>query len=84
MGKQKKILYPISFQQRCKRTSSGCLLEIETDMPIHARMRAALANLDEGEFTEGHELDRKWRVPKEMIGRRLTQDQAKRLLDKLR
>ena len=25
---------------------------------IHARMRAALANLDEGEFTEGHELDR--------------------------
>ena len=26
---------------------------------IHARMRAALANLDEGEFTEGHELDRK-------------------------
>jgi hypothetical protein len=26
---------------------------------IHARMRAALANLDQGEFTEGHELDRK-------------------------
>jgi hypothetical protein len=26
---------------------------------IHARMRAALAELDEGEFTEGHELDRK-------------------------
>jgi hypothetical protein len=25
-------------------------------------MRAALANLDEGEFTEGHELDRKMRV----------------------
>jgi hypothetical protein len=25
--------------------------------------------LDEGEFTEGHELDRKWRVPKAMIGR---------------
>ena len=28
---------------------------------VHARMRAALANLDEGEFTEGHELDHKWR-----------------------
>src|SRR5262249_32294449 len=28
---------------------------------MHARMRAALAGLDEGEFTEGHELDRKWR-----------------------
>jgi hypothetical protein len=27
--------------------------------PIHARMRAALAGLDEGTFTEGHELDRK-------------------------
>src|SRR5215470_18696876 len=30
----------------------------------------ALANLDQGDFTEGHELDRKWQVPKEMIGRR--------------
>jgi hypothetical protein len=36
--------------------------------------------LDKGDFTEGHELDRKWRVPKEMIGRRLTQAEAKRLL----
>ena len=33
---------------------------------IHARMRAALASLDQGEFTEGHELD--CQVPKEMIG----------------
>ena len=50
---------------------------------IHARMRAALANLDEGEFTEGHELDRKWKVAKEMIGRRrLSQEEAKRLLAK--
>jgi len=44
---------------------------------IHARMRAALANLDEGDFTEGHELDRKWKV-----GRRLSQEEAKRLLAK--
>jgi hypothetical protein len=50
---------------------------------IHARMRAALANLDQGDFTEGHELDRKWRVPKEMIGRRLSQEEAKKLLAKL-
>jgi hypothetical protein len=49
---------------------------------IHARMRAALANLDEGEFTEGHELDRKWKVAKEMVGRRLSQEEAKRLLAK--
>jgi hypothetical protein len=26
---------------------------------VHARMRASLAGLDEGTFTEGHELDRK-------------------------
>ena len=50
---------------------------------IHARMRASLDELDEGEFTEGHELDRKWRVPKEMVGRRLSQEEAKRLLAKL-
>ena len=49
---------------------------------IHARMRASLAELDDGEFTEGHELDRKWRVPKAMIGRRLSQEEAKRLLAK--
>jgi hypothetical protein len=30
---------------------------------VHARMRAALANLDEGEFTERHELDRKRQLP---------------------
>src|SRR6516165_8242163 len=47
---------------------------------IHARLRASLDGLDEGEFTEGHELDRKWRVPKEMVGRRLSQEEAKRLL----
>jgi hypothetical protein len=40
---------------------------------IHARIRASLAGLDEGTFTEGHELDRKTakQVPKAMIGRRL-------------
>ena len=43
---------------------------------IHARLRASLAGLDEGEFTEGHELDRKWKVAKEMVGRRLSQATA--------
>ena len=42
-----------------------------------------MPGLDQGEFTEAHELDRKWRVPKEMIGRRLSQEEAKRLLAKL-
>jgi hypothetical protein len=47
---------------------------------IHAKMRSAIDGLADGEFTEGHELDRKWRVPKEMI--RLSQEEAKRLLAK--
>ena len=49
---------------------------------IHARLRSAIDGLDEGEFTEGHELDRKWKVAKEMVGRRLSQEEAKRLLAK--
>jgi hypothetical protein len=49
---------------------------------IHARMRASLAGLDEGEFTEGHELPGK-KVPKTMVGRRLSQEEAKRLLARL-
>jgi len=48
-------------------------------MPLYW-LRAALTNLDEGEFAEGHKLDRKWKVPKEMVGRRLSQEEAKRLL----
>ena len=47
---------------------------------IHARMRSAIAQLDQGEFTEGHELPGKWKVAKQMIGRRLSQEEAKRLL----
>jgi hypothetical protein len=40
------------------------------------------AGLDQGQFTEGHELPSKWKVAKEMIGRRLSQAEAKRLLAK--
>ena len=50
---------------------------------IHARMRSAIAGLDEGDFTEGHELDRKMKVAKEMVERRLSQEEAKKLLAKL-
>ena len=49
---------------------------------IHARMRASLDELDQGDFTEGHEIAGKWKVAKEMIGRRLSQEEAKRLLAK--
>jgi hypothetical protein len=50
---------------------------------IYARLRAAIAGLDQGEFTEGHELPGKWKVAKEMVGRRLSQADAERLLAKL-
>ena len=50
---------------------------------IHARLQSAIDGFDEGEFTEGHELPDKWKVAKEMIGRRLSQKEAKRLLAKL-
>jgi len=49
---------------------------------VHARLRVALAGLAEGDFTEGHELRSKWKVAKAMIGRRLSQAEAKRLLAK--
>jgi len=49
---------------------------------IHARLRSAIDGLDQGEFTEGHELPDKWKVAKQKIGRRLTQAEAKRLLAK--
>jgi hypothetical protein len=40
-------------------------------------MQAAIAGI-QGKFTEGHELP--WKVPKQMIGRRLSQAEAKKLL----
>jgi hypothetical protein len=51
---------------------------------VRASYLVGSAKHDKGEFTEGHELDRKWQVPKAMIGRRLSQAEAKRLLAKLR
>lgn len=49
---------------------------------VYARLEAAKLGLDEGTFIEGHQLDAKlsMRVPKKMIGRRLTQDEATKLL----
>jgi hypothetical protein len=65
----------------CYRHDNKISVAIEPGASIiHARLRASLSGLDQGTFTEGHEFDRKMRVPKEMIGRRLSQEEAKRLL----
>jgi len=74
----------MSLYWLCYRHSNQISVVIEPGASlIHARMRAALDGLEEGEFTEGHELDRKWKVAEEMVGRRLSQEEAKRLLAKL-
>jgi len=69
----------------CYRHNNQISVVIERGAsPIHARLRASLARLDEGTFTEGHELDGRTekRVPKAIIGRRWSQEEAKRLLAK--
>jgi hypothetical protein len=38
--------------------------------------------LDKGEFTAGHAPPGKWKVAKAMVGRRLSQSEAKKLLGK--
>jgi hypothetical protein len=53
--------------------------------PLHARFATDVAKLGVGKFTEGHKLDAKMvkRLPKDLIGKRLTTRQAGQLLDKL-
>jgi hypothetical protein len=49
---------------------------------MHARLQVALADLDDGTFGEGHQLDPKIekRVPMRMIGVRLATEEAVKLL----
>jgi hypothetical protein len=70
----------------CYRHNNQVSVVIQLGASItHARLRAAFVGLEEGTFTEGHELDAKTekQVPKAMIGKRLSQTEAKRLLGKL-
>jgi hypothetical protein len=67
----------------CYRHNNSIFIVIEpAPSLIHARLRASIAELDQGDFTEGHELLGKWKVAKQMIGRRLSQAEAKKLLAK--
>ena len=52
---------------------------------VFARLSAGVAGLDQGDFIEGHCLNEAMsgRVPKDMIGKRLSAGQAKKLLDSL-
>jgi hypothetical protein len=71
----------------CYRHNNQTSVVIQLGASItHARMRAAFVGLEEGTFTEGRELDGKTekQIPKGMIGKRLTQREAKRLLGKLK
>src|SRR5215831_20662079 len=85
--RNRRTVQPCPSTGSCYRHNNQISVAIEPGASIiHARLRASLGGLDEGDFTEGHELDRKSgrQVPKAMIGRRLSQEEAKRLLAKLR
>jgi len=62
--------------------NAGPILCVLTTALMGADASAGVIALDEGTCTEAHELDRKWQVPKGMMGRRLSQEEAKRLLAK--
>ncbi|MEA2903044.1 MAG: hypothetical protein QOI12_431 [Alphaproteobacteria bacterium] len=58
-----------------------CVVVMTAPSLVHARMAVALGG-QEGEFSEGHQLDEKMakRIPKKMIGRQLSSGEAARLL----
>ena len=53
----------------CYRHNNSIFVVIEPAYSlIHARLRASLDGLDQGQFTEGHKLPSKWKVAKQMMG----------------
>jgi hypothetical protein len=54
---------PMPLYWLCYRHNNQISVVIEPGASlVHARMRVALANLDQGDFTEGHELPGKWKT----------------------
>jgi len=73
----------MSLYWLCYRHNNSIAVVIEpAHSLIYARLPASIDGLDQGEFTEGHQLNPKWKVAKQMMGRRLSQAEAKRLLAK--
>jgi hypothetical protein len=72
----------IGMRRICSGITHGSTIARARKIAVE-RLRAISsrdAELDQGDFTEGHELDRKMRVSKQMIGRRSSQAEAKKLL----
>ena len=70
----------------CFKTPEGiCVVLQPGSSLVHARMQASLAGLQPGELKEAHQLDAKLtkRIPKDMIGKCLSQAQAARLLSSI-
>ena len=69
-----------------RRSSFGAWHAPGRRLEPHARLCVAVAQVVKMKAgcvaTEGHELASKWKIAKEMVGRRLSQQEAKRLLAK--
>jgi hypothetical protein len=68
----------------CSTDDDIAVVVLPASALVYARFDAARKNRDDGTFVEGHQLDAKLskRVPKKMIDRRLSQDEATKLLAK--
>ena len=75
---------PVVFWLVFDTTRGRCLVLQPASSLIHARLVAAVNNLEAGQFVEGHLLERKYlrKVPKHMIGKCLSPRQSEKLLEK--
>jgi hypothetical protein len=78
-------LFWLAYRRREKSRLAGVVLIDSSDL-LHARLHADMAGLGVGcVFAEGHALDEAWRryVPAEIIGRMLTPEEARQLLERI-